>query len=128
MAILGSEKLLYNVIKEELLITKTKYADDRRTYITYDEGEINLEDLIKNEQVVITMTNLGYIKRTTLDMYHSQNRGGKGIKGIDTREEDFVTHLFVASTHDYIQFFTNKGGGQNGQRTGYCQPIVARRR
>ena len=109
MAILGSEKLLYNVIKEELLITKTKYADDRRTYITYDEGEINLEDLIKNEQVVITMTNLGYIKRTTLDMYHSQNRGGKGIKGIDTREEDFVTHLFVASTHDYIQFFTNKG-------------------
>ena len=109
MAILGSEKLLYNVIKEELLIIKTKYADDRRTYITYDEGEINLEDLIKNEQVVITMTNLGYIKRTTLDMYHSQNRGGKGIKGIDTREEDFVTHLFVASTHDYIQFFTNKG-------------------
>lgn len=109
MAILGSEKLLYNVIKEELLIIKTKYADARRTYITYDEGEINLEDLIKNERVVITMTNLGYIKRTTLDMYHSQNRGGKGIKGIETREEDYVTNLFIASTHDYIQFFTNKG-------------------
>ena len=109
MAILGSEKLLYNVIKEELLITKTKYGDARRTYITYDEGEINLEDLIKNEQVVITMTNLGYIKRTTLDMYRSQNRGGKGVKGMETREEDYVTNLFVASTHDYIQFFTNKG-------------------
>lgn len=109
MAILGSEKLLYNVIKEELLIIKTKYGDARRTYITYDEGEINLEDLIKNEQVVITMTNLGYIKRTTLDMYRSQNRGGKGVKGMETREEDYVTNLFVASTHDYIQFFTNKG-------------------
>ena len=109
MAILGSEKLLYNVIKEELLIIKAKYADPRRTYITYDEGEINLEDLIKNERVVITMTNLGYIKRTTLDMYHSQNRGGKGIKGIETREEDYVTNLFIASTHDYIQFFTNRG-------------------
>lgn len=109
MAILGSEKLLYNVIKKELLIIKTKYGDARRTYITYDEGEINLEDLIKNEQVVITMTNLGYIKRTTLDMYRSQNRGGKGVKGMETREEDYVTNLFVASTHDYIQFFTNKG-------------------
>ena len=108
-AILSNEKLLYNTIKEEILIIKTKYADPRRTYITYEESEINIEDTIKNEQVVITMTNLGYIKRTSLDMYRSQHRGGKGIKGLETREEDYVTHLFVASTHDYIQFFTNKG-------------------
>ena len=108
-AILSNEKLLYNTIKEEILIVKAKYADPRRTYITYEESEINIEDTIKNEQVVITMTNLGYIKRTSLDMYRSQHRGGKGIKGLETREEDYVTHLFVASTHDYIQFFTNKG-------------------
>ena len=88
LAILGNENILYSVIKEELLVLKAKYADSRRTYITYEDGEINLEDLIKNEQCVITMTNLGYIKRTSLDMYHSQNRGGKGIKGIETREED----------------------------------------
>ena len=132
MAILGNEKLLYNVIKEELLIVKTKFADARRTYITYEEGEINLEDLIKNERVVVTMTNLGYIKRTSLDMYRSQNRGGKGIKGIETREEDFVTNLFVASTHDYIQFFTNKGKvyrlkayeSQEAGRTARGQAIV----
>ncbi|MBQ7064584.1 MAG: DNA gyrase subunit A [Firmicutes bacterium] len=109
MAILGSEKLLYNVIKEELLIIKTKYGDPRRTAITYEEGEINFEDMIKDEQVVITMTNLGYIKRTAADVYRSQNRGGKGVKGLETRQEDYVTNLFVASTHDYIQFFTNKG-------------------
>ncbi|MCI8632064.1 MAG: DNA gyrase subunit A [Lachnospiraceae bacterium] len=109
LAILGNENILFSVIKEELLVLKTKYADPRRTYITYEEGEINLEDLIKNESCVITMTNLGYIKRTSLDMYHSQNRGGKGIKGIETREEDFVKHLFIASSHDYVLFFTNWG-------------------
>ncbi len=109
LAILGNENILFSVIKEELLVLKTQYADPRRTYITYEEGEINLEDLIKNESCVITMTNLGYIKRTSLDMYHSQNRGGKGIKGIETREEDFVKHLFIASSHDYVLFFTNWG-------------------
>ena len=109
LAILGNENILYSVIKEELLVLKAKYADSRRTYITYEDGEINLEDLIKNEQCVITMTNLGYIKRTSLDMYHSQNRGGKGIKGIETREEDYVKQLFIASSHDYLLFFTNRG-------------------
>ena len=109
LAILGNENILYSVIKEELLVLKAKYADARRTYITYEDGEINLEDLIKNEQCVITMTNLGYIKRTSLDMYHSQNRGGKGIKGIETREEDYVKNLFIASSHDYLLFFTNRG-------------------
>ena len=109
LAILGNENILYSVIKEELLVLKAKYADARRTYITYEDGEINLEDLIKNEQCVITMTNLGYIKRTSLDMYHSQNRGGKGIKGIETREEDYVKQLFIASSHDSLLFFTNRG-------------------
>ncbi len=109
LAILGNENILYSVIKEELLVLKAKYADARRTYITYEDGEINLEDLIKNERCVITMTNLGYIKRTSLDMYHSQNRGGKGIKGIETREEDYVKQLFIASSHDYLLFFTNRG-------------------
>ena len=109
LAILSNEKILYGVIKEELLVIKAKYGDERRTFITYEEGEINLEDLIKNERSVITMTNLGYIKRTSLDMYHSQNRGGKGIKGIETRDGDYVKQLFIASTHDYLMFFTNRG-------------------
>ena len=109
LAILSNEKILYGVIKEELLVIKAKYGDERRTFITYEEGEINLEDLIKNERSVITMTNLGYIKRTSLDMYHSQNRGGKGIKGIETRDGDYVKQLFIASTHDFLMFFTNRG-------------------
>jgi len=108
-SILSNENLLYGVIKEELLITKTKYADPRRTYITYEETEINIEDLIKDEQCVVTLTNLGYVKRTTLDMYRSQNRGGKGIKGVETRKDDYVKDLFVCSTHDYLLFYTNFG-------------------
>ena len=108
-SILSNENLLYGVIKEELLITKTKYADPRRTYITYEETEINIEDLIKDEQCVITLTNLGYVKRTTLDMYRSQNRGGKGIKGVETRKDDYVKDLFVCSSHDYMLFYTNLG-------------------
>jgi len=107
--ILSNENLLYGVIKEELLIVKTKYADDRRTYITYEEGEINLEDLIKNEQCVVTITNLGYVKRTSIDMYRSQNRGGKGVKGVETRKDDYVKDIFVCSSHDYLLFFTTKG-------------------
>ncbi|MCR5004748.1 MAG: DNA gyrase subunit A [Clostridiales bacterium] len=107
--ILSNEKLLYGVIKEELLIIKTKYADPRRTAITYEEGEIDIEDLIKNERCVITMTNLGYIKRTSLDMYRSQNRGGKGIKGMETREGDYVKKMFIAETHDILTFFTSHG-------------------
>ena len=109
MAILSNENILYGVIKEELLIIKTKYGDPRRTYITHEEGEINLEDLIKDEQCVVTLTDLGYVKRTSLDMYRSQNRGGKGIKGVETRKDDYVRDLFVCSSHDYLLFFTTKG-------------------
>ncbi|MBO6158246.1 MAG: DNA gyrase subunit A [Firmicutes bacterium] len=109
LSILSNENILYGVIKEELLIIKTKYGDPRRTYITHEEGEINLEDLIKDEQCVVTITNLGYVKRTSLDMYRSQNRGGKGIKGVETRKDDYVKDLFVCSSHDYLLFFTTKG-------------------
>ena len=109
MAILSNENILYSVIKEELLIIKTKYADPRRTAITYEEGEIDLVDLIKDEPCVITMSKLGYIKRTSLDMYRSQNRGGKGIKGMETREGDYVKKMFVATAHDFLTFFTNRG-------------------
>ena len=109
MAILSNENILYSVIKEELLVIKTKYGDPRRTYITHEEGEINLEDLIKDEQCVVTITNLGYVKRTSLDMYRSQNRGGKGVKGVETRKDDYVQDLFVCSSHDYLLFFTTKG-------------------
>lgn len=108
-AILEDEKRLYQVIKEEILIIKDKYGDARRTEITYDEGEICIEDLIKEEPTVITMTHLGYIKRMPITTYKSQHRGGKGIKGMQTRDEDFVRNLFITSTHHYILFFTNNG-------------------
>ncbi|NLK20570.1 MAG: DNA gyrase subunit A [Epulopiscium sp.] len=108
-AILGDEKRLYGVIKEEILIVLQKYGDERRTKFEIDEGEIDLEDLITEETNVITMTHLGYIKRLPLNTYRSQNRGGRGIIGMQTREEDFVEDLFITSTHNYILFFTNKG-------------------
>ncbi|MCT4545080.1 MAG: DNA gyrase subunit A [Vallitalea sp.] len=108
-AILGDEKILYNLIKEEIFIIKEKYGDPRRTEITYDEGEISLEDLIKKEPTVITMTHLGYIKRMPINTYKSQHRGGKGIKGMQTRDEDFIQNLFITSTHHFILFFTDKG-------------------
>lgn len=108
-AILGDEKLLYGVIKEEILAVKSKYSDERRTKIINNPGEIDIEDLIEEETSVVTMTNLNYIKRTPLATYKSQNRGGRGIMGMQTRDEDFVKNLFVTSTHDYILFFTNFG-------------------
>ncbi|WP_113672976.1 DNA gyrase subunit A [Vallitalea guaymasensis] len=108
-AILADDKLLYAVIKEEILIIKEKYGDPRRTEITYDAGEISLEDLIKKEPTVITMTHLGYIKRMPINTYKSQHRGGKGIKGMQTRDEDFIQNLFITSTHHFILYFTNKG-------------------
>jgi DNA gyrase subunit A len=107
--ILADEKLLLNIIKEELQIIKGKYGDDRRTKITADEEEIDIEDLIAEEESVITLTHFGYIKRLPCDTYRSQKRGGKGITGLSTREEDFVERLFITSTHHYILFFTNKG-------------------
>ena len=107
--VLSSERLVYDIIKKEALEIKEKFGDERKTKIVAAEGEFNVEDLIKDEQVVISLTHLGYIKRVPLDTYKSQKRGGKGISGMATREEDFVKELFTASTHDTILFFTNKG-------------------
>ena len=107
--ILNSETLVFQVIKEELLKIKDKYGDERRTKIKAAEGEIDVEDLIKEEQTVVTLTHFGYIKRMPIDTYKSQRRGGKGITGLSTREEDFVKQIFTASTHDTILFFSNKG-------------------
>ena len=108
-AILNSERLVFDIIKEELLEIKDKFGDERKTKIVAAEGEIDIEDLIKEEQTVVALTHFGYIKRMPIDTYKSQRRGGKGITGIATREEDFVKQIFTASTHDIILFFTNKG-------------------
>lgn len=108
-AILADEKKLLGVIKEELLIISTKYGDDRRTAIGPDEDEITDEELIKRENTVIAMTKLGYIKRMTVDNFRSQNRGGKGIKGMQTIEDDFIEELIMTTTHHFIMFFTNMG-------------------
>ncbi|MBR3673606.1 MAG: DNA gyrase subunit A [Clostridia bacterium] len=107
--ILNSEKLVFDIIKTELLEIKEKYGDERLTKIVAAEGEFNVEDLIKDEQTVVALTHFGYIKRMPIDTYKSQRRGGKGITGIATREEDFVKQIFTASTHDTILFFSNKG-------------------
>ena len=108
-AILGSEKLVFDIIKEELTTIKEKYGDERKTKIVSAEGEFDSEDLIKEEQTVVALTHFGYIKRMPADTYKSQKRGGKGITGTSTREEDFVKQIFTASTHDTILFFSNKG-------------------
>ena len=108
-AILGSEKLVFDIIKEELKEIKEKFGDERKTKIVASEGEIEIEDLIKEEQTVVALTHFGYIKRMPIDTYKSQKRGGKGITGIATREEDFVKQIFTASTHETILFFSNKG-------------------
>jgi len=107
--ILNNERLVFDIIKEELLEIKAKYGDERKTKIVAAEGEIDIEDLIKEEQTVVALTHFGYIKRMPIDIYKSQRRGGKGITGIATREEDFVKQIFTASTHDTILFFSNKG-------------------
>lgn len=107
--VLSSERLVFEIIKKELTEIKEKYGDERKTKIAAAEGEIDVEDLIKEEQSVITLTHFGYIKRMPVDTYKSQKRGGKGITGIATREEDFVKQIFTASTHDIILFFSNKG-------------------
>ena len=108
-AILADKKLLLGVIKKEILVISEKYGDDRRTRIGYDEFDISMEDLIPRENVVITMTKLGYIKRMTMDTFKSQNRGGKGIKGMQTLEDDYIRELFVTTSQHYIMFFTNTG-------------------
>ncbi|MGA2605070.1 MAG: DNA gyrase subunit A [Verrucomicrobiia bacterium] len=107
--LLASEKKLMGVVKAELLEVKEKYADPRRTDIVADEGEINIEDLIANEACIVTISHQGYIKRTAVSAYRSQRRGGKGVIGMEQREEDFIEHLFTCSTHDNIMFFTDTG-------------------
>ena len=107
--ILNSERLVFEIIKEELIEIRDKFGDERKTKIVAAEGEIDIEDLIKEEQTVVALTHFGYIKRMPIDTYKSQRRGGKGITGMATREEDFVKQIFTASTHDVILFFTNKG-------------------
>ena len=107
--ILADEKRLLGVIKEEMLITAEKYGDDRRSKIGYDVYDIDMEDLIPRDNTVIAMTSLGYIKRMTVDNFKSQNRGGKGIKGMQTIEEDYIEDLLMTTTHHYLMFFTNYG-------------------
>ncbi len=108
-SILADEKKLLGVIREEILIISEKYGDERRTHIGYDEFDLSMEDLIPEEDTVITMTNLGYIKRMTTDNFRSQNRGGKGIKGMQTINEDYIEDLMMTTTHHYLMFFTNTG-------------------
>ena len=108
-AILADEKLLLGVIKDEMLLTAEKYGDDRRSKIGYDVYDINMEDLIPRDNTVIAMTSLGYIKRMTVDNFKSQNRGGKGIKGMQTIDEDYIEDLLMTTTHHYLMFFTNYG-------------------
>lgn len=108
-AILADKKKLLTVIKEEITIIRDKYGDERRTAIGFDEEDFSTEDLIPNENIVLAMTRFGYIKRMTVDNFKSQHRGGKGIKGMQTIEEDFIEDLIMTTTHHYIMFFTNKG-------------------
>jgi DNA gyrase subunit A len=108
-AILGSDALVSQIIKEDLLAIRNKYADDRRTEITSETKEITIEDLITDEEMVITLSHQGYIKRNPLSAYRSQRRGGKGSIGMETKEEDFVKELFIGATHDYMLFFSNLG-------------------
>lgn len=107
--ILGSEELVYKIIKDELTEIKEKYGDERKTEITINMDEIDIEDLIEEEDNVVTMTHFGYIKRLAANTYKTQHRGGRGIAGLSTRDEDFVENIFVTSTHNYILFFTNTG-------------------
>ena len=107
--ILADEKVLLGVIKDEIMLISDKYGDERRTAIGFDEEDISMEDLIPRENVIVTMTRMGYIKRMTPDNFKNQNRGGKGIKGMQTIEEDNIEDLFMTDTHQFMLFFTNKG-------------------
>src|SRR5438309_6792242 len=107
--LLGNETMRYDVIKTELNEVKEKFGDARKTEITYLDNEVRIKDLIKEEDVVITISHLGYIKRTSATEFRAQRRGGRGAKGSRAREEDFIEHLFVASTHHTMLFFTEKG-------------------
>ena len=108
-AILADRKLLLGVIRTEIMEISDRFGDERRSQIGFDESDISMEDMIPNENTVIAMTSLGYIKRMTVDNFHSQNRGGKGIKGMQTIEDDYIEDLLMTSTHNYLMFFTNMG-------------------
>src|SRR5690606_22915033 len=107
--ILDNEELRYNIIKEELLDVKKKFGDERKSEIQYLANEMRIEDLIEEEDVVITVSHLGYIKRTSVAEYRAQRRGGRGVFAGKTREADFIEHLFIASTHHTLLFFTENG-------------------
>lgn len=107
--VLSDEKLVLSIIKDEILQIKAKFNDERRTQITHDEDDLDIEDLIAEEEVVITKTYLGYVKRMPLSTYRSQRRGGRGVTGATTVDEDFVEHIFVGTTHHVVMFFTNQG-------------------
>lgn len=107
--VLSDESMVLGIVKDEISVIRQKYADGRRTEITADENDLEVEDLIADEDVVITISHTGYIKRVPMDTYKSQKRGGKGITGMTTKEEDFVEQLFITSTHNYLMFFTNNG-------------------
>lgn len=123
-SLLANHALLLGVIKEELELMRTRYQDERRTQFLQNDAEIDIEDLIEEETCVMTLSNLNYIKRTPLDTYKSQNRGGRGIVGMQTREEDFVKDMFLSSTHDTILFFTD--GGRVYKMKGYQIPESSR--
>ena len=108
-SLLADEALLMGVIKDELREIRDKFADERRTELTALEGEIDIEDLIQPDDMVVTLTNFGYIKRLPKSTYRAQNRGGRGVSGMTTREEDFVRRLIIVNTHEEIMFFTNRG-------------------
>jgi DNA gyrase subunit A len=108
-AILGDELRVLALIKEELIEIRDRYGDERRTEISHAEGEIDIEDLIADQQMVIAITRTGYIKSLPLDTYRAQHRGGRGVTGMDMKDGDFIEHLFICSTHDYLLFFTNRG-------------------
>ena len=108
-AILDSEEMQRSIVKEELQEIKDRYGDERRTEITFEDGDINIEDIIPNEQVVITISHAGYIKRTPATEYRQQSRGGRGARGSRTKDEDFIEHMFIASNHNYLLFFTEQG-------------------
>ncbi len=131
-SILASVEKQYRIIKEDLLAQKKKFGDTRRTEIREDEGEIDVEDLIPIERMVVTITNQGYIKRTDVNLYRKQKRGGKGTMGADMKEEDWIEHLFVGTTHQYVMFFTSFGKAYwqkiwelpQGGRSAKGRPIV----
>ena len=108
-AILADKKVLLGVIKTEITLIRDKYGDERKTAIGYDEFDISMEDLIPQENTIITMTSLGYVKRMSVDNFKSQHRGGKGIRGMQTIDEDYIADMLMTTTHHYLMFFTNKG-------------------